>query len=168
MNSKDSTSAATLALALILGSSLQGFANNPPTPVPINKVLQPISVKGGPPAPVQPCWQISGGKATFYWPGAPLGAIWFGPVPICGSTAKPPGRARPSGIKAEEPPPRSLQLHPVLPGTEPAPATWTVTNRGLPVPVLPSRSANAFFLISLPIRWAWAPVNSPTTSKAKD
>ena len=100
---KDSLPSAKLALVLLLGSGLPLSAINPPTPVPINKALQPIAVEGKPPAPTTPCWKITGRNATFYWPGAPQGAIWFGPVPICASGIKKRGGGQPSGYAPDPP-----------------------------------------------------------------
>ena len=108
MNPKTSVPAVRLALTFLVGTSLPLFAINPPPPVPGGTVLQSVAVGGRAPSPAVPCWQISGGKATFRWPGAPRGAIWFGPVPLCaGGATTGGGGGRGKGVSGagqEEPP----------------------------------------------------------------
>ncbi len=84
--------AVALALAFLTGSRSSLHAANPPVPIPLGKVMQPIAIPGNAPKPVQPCWNISGKRPVLVWPGAPPGAIWIGPIPVC---AKPTPRTRP-------------------------------------------------------------------------
>jgi RHS repeat-associated protein len=90
---------AALALAFVTGSSSTLHAANPPIPIPLGKVMQSIAIGGNAPPPVRPCWNTSGKIPVLLWPGAPPGAIWFGPIPVC---AKPTPKTGPksSGAKS--------------------------------------------------------------------
>ena len=90
---------AALALAFVTGSSSTLHAANPPIPIPLGKVMQPIAIGGNATPPVRPCWNTSGKIPVLLWPGAPPGAIWFGPIPVC---AKPTPKTGPksSGAKS--------------------------------------------------------------------